>query len=205
MTISSGSANTITSVSYGATQGSAVGLSFLKYVASAGTGPGGLSLYGLVGGTVPTGANTVYVVASDAGNHNAGSVSVSGAASLGTPVSAVAATSVTSVAVVVNATTTGGLVVAAACFGGGAGSGTFAGTNSVSVKWQHNGSISTAADNGVEGAVVSTGAGANQTVGFSSNVSDNWGIVAVEILPAAAVAGGKGQTVQQAVKRASLW
>src|SRR6266705_129908 len=72
--------NTVTAVTYGG-----VTIPFIDAQASNDiSGEGGIALYGLVGPTVPTGTNTVSVSFSDANNHNAGSVSVSGAGSLGT-------------------------------------------------------------------------------------------------------------------------
>jgi hypothetical protein len=192
ITILTGAVNTVTGVTYGG-----VTIPFLGFINSAGGSTGGIALYGLVGSTVPVGSNTVSVTFSDAGsNHNAGSVSVSGAGSLGAPVTAVSAGSTGSISVSVPGTTAGGLIVATACFGGGSGGAVFSGTNNVTVRWQHDNGTGTAADNGVEGTVSSVGGA--QTVGFSSNMNDSWGIVAVEVLPAA---GGGPVSRPQRVRR----
>src|ERR1700755_1086728 len=79
ITIFTGSTNTVTGVTYGG-----VSLNLLKFQGSGAGGGGGIAYYGLSGPTVPTGSNTVAVTTSDANNHNAGSVSLSGAGALGT-------------------------------------------------------------------------------------------------------------------------
>ena len=196
VTIFTGASNTVTGVTYGG-----VTVPLLKFQVSGTGSSGGLAVYGLLGATCPTGSNTVSVAHSGTANFNAGSVSVSGAASFGTAFSGLASSNVTTITQVLTGTTTGGLVVAAACYGGGGGSGVFSGTNSVTVRWQHDGSTSSQADNGVQGTVPSTGGGASQTAGFSTNsTADNWGIVAVEVLPAAG-----GILPQQAKHRAPAY
>lgn len=172
-----GSANTITGVTYGG-----VALTFLGFVQGGSGGAGGIALYGKVGG-LPTGANTVSVAFTGGGNVNAGSISFTGAGSLGTAVTAASSGSAASVTCSVANTTTGGMIAAAASYGG-TQLNTFSGTNSVTVRWQHPGTTNTGADNGVGGTVASTGGGASQTVGFSDTGSDYWGLAAVEVQPA---------------------
>lgn len=185
ITIFTGNSNTITSVKYGATQAGAVALSFLGFVPGNNSSGGGIALYGKAGG-LPAGANTVYVVASDSDNHNAGSISLTGAGSLGNPVTNYS--SAASVTVNVTNTTTGGMIVAA-CSYGGTSLITITGNNNVTARWFHAGSTNSGSDNGASGTVPSTGGGATQTVGFADTGSDWWGIVAVEVLPGAEIQG----------------
>jgi len=177
VTTFTGSSNVVTGVTYGG-----VTVPLLGFVAAGTGGAGGIALYGLVGGTCPTGSNTVSVAVSDSSNHNAGSVSVSGAGSLGSPVTNSA--SATSVSAVIPSTTAGGLIVSAACQGSG---GAFAATSPNVLRWSHLGSSSSGADNGASGTDPSTGGGASQTVTWTIAASDFWGIVAVEVLPPAAI------------------
>jgi hypothetical protein len=175
VTIFNGGTNTVTAVTYGG-----VTVPVLGFIPSDNSTAGGVALYGLVGGTCPTGSNTVSIAFSDAANHNAGSISVAGAGSLGTAVTGFA--SAGSVTASVTGTTVGGLIVAACCYGGTALA-TITGTNSVTTQWEHNGSTSSGADNGAGGTVAS--AGGTQTVGFTDTGTDFWGIVAVEVLAGA--------------------
>src|SRR6185437_15163503 len=85
VTTFTGGSNVVTGVTYGG-----VTVPFLGFIPADNSTSGGVALYGLVGGTCPTGSNTVSVSVSDSANHNAGSVSVSGAGSLGSVVTAFA-------------------------------------------------------------------------------------------------------------------
>jgi hypothetical protein len=86
VTTFTGSTNVVTGVTYGG-----VTVPFLGFVRANNGTAGGVALYGLTGPTCPTGSNTVSVAVSDANNHNAGSVTVTGAGSLGAVVTAFAA------------------------------------------------------------------------------------------------------------------
>ena len=177
-----GTANTVTGVTYGG-----VTIPFLGYIASggAGVGPGGIALYGLTGGTCPTGSNTVSVAFSDAtANHNAGSISVSGAGSLGTPVLG-SATGVATVSVSVPGTTTGGLIVSAVCQGS---SSAFSATSPNILRFTKLTSPGSGSDNIAGGTDPSTGGGASQTVTWTNVSTDEYGVIAVEVLPAGGAA-----------------
>lgn len=178
------SGNPVTAVTYGG-----VTLPLIKFQATSSSAAGSAQ-YGLVSNTLPQGSNTVSVTFTGSTNDIiCGSVSLLGAGSLGTPVSTGPAAG-TSVSISVPGTTTGGMIVASSSYGGGTGGGTFSGTNSVTVRWQLSVSSAFNGDNGVEGTVPSTGGGSAQTVGFSTTgASDNWALVAVEVLP-----GGGGGT-----------
>lgn len=197
-----GSSNPVTAVTYGG-----VSLPLIKFqLHSAGTS--GTAFYGLIGGTVPTGSNTVSVTfTTGSGDMIAGAVSLANALSFGTAFGFTSTT--TSVSGSVTGTTTGGMIVAGSSYGGGNGGGTFSGTNGVSIKWQNSVSNASAGDNAVQGTVASTGGGASQTVGFSnSQTADNWALVAVEVLPAAgapAVGPANPLISSRAVSQASLW
>jgi hypothetical protein len=194
ITTLTGSSNTVTSVTYG---GVTVPLRGFIESGGVGHGSGGIALYGLIGPTCPTGSNTVSVAFSDGSNHNAGSISVSAAGALGTVFTATQSTSTGTGSVTVNGTTTGGLIVSAAAFGGGSSTGTFGATAPNVLRWSHDGTTNTASDNGCGGTAPSTGGGANQTVTFTNTNTDNWGLIAVEVLPG----GGPLPQVQQAGRR----
>jgi hypothetical protein len=168
-----GTANNVTAVTYGG-----VALNFLGYVAADNAGPGGVAMYGLVSASLPAGANTVSVSFSVANNHNAGSISLAGASSLGTPVTAFASAS--SITASVPSTTTGGMVVSAVSFGS---PNTFSATSPNVLRWAHNSSGNSGADNGAGGTEPSAGGGAATSVAWSNTTSDFWGLVAVEVLP----------------------
>lgn len=175
----SGSASDITADSYG---GNAATLLAFQLSGGVGHVGGGISLYSLA--SPPTGSNTVSVSFTGGNDTIGASVSATGSSGLGTPATSFA-TGASSVSVTVSGTTTGGLIVVCACYGGGAGGGAFSGTNGVTIKSAKTGSVGSAADNAVIGIVASTGGGANQVVGFSNTGgTDNWGIIAVELLPA---------------------
>lgn len=171
VTTHTGTTNAVTSVTYG---GQACSL--LAFIASGATNAGGIALYYL--NSPPTGSNTVSVAFTGAGLTIGGSISVTASGGIGSVFTANPAT-VTSASVSVTNTTTGGMIVTVACEGSG---GTFAGTNSVTKQWGLIGDNTSAADNAVGGTVPSTGGGASQTVGFSG-ASDDWGLIAVELLP----------------------
>jgi hypothetical protein len=179
VTVFTGSTDTVTAVTYGG-----VALASLGFAAVGGS-VGGISFWGLTGPTCPTGSNTVSVTVSDGtNNHNAGSISVSAAGTLGTVFSN-SATTGTSLGVTVNGTTTGGLIVSVCCNGSGGTITIGTGTR----QWMHLGSTSSGADNGAGATVPSAGGGANQTLTWSASPSDHWGVVAVEVLPGAAAGG----------------
>lgn len=174
VTIFTGSANTVTACTYGG-----VTVPLVKFQVSASGGAGGIALYGLAGPACPTGSNTVSVTCSDTNNHNCGSVTLTDADSIGTPVSGPAA-GTTGLSLTVPGTTTGGLIVSAACQGG---DGTFTATSPNIKRVQHLNSSSSGADNLTIGTDPSTGGGASQAVAWTCAVSDDWGMVAVEVLP----------------------
>jgi hypothetical protein len=181
VTTFTGSVNAVTGVTYGG-----VPCSLLKFQASNNGPGGGIALYYLdTQGGMPTGKNTVSAAFTGAADTIGGSVSASGSGGHGAVVTGVAANQASVSASVPN-TITGGLIVACACFGGGAGGGSLSGTNSVTAQWSRIVSTNSAADNAAEGTVASTGGAASQTVGFQETGAgtDNWGLVAVELLPA---------------------
>lgn len=178
-----GGTNAVTGVTYGGQT-----CSLIAFVASGGTTSGGVAMYYLA--SPPTGSNTVSVsYASGSGTIIGGSMSFTGGGSHGTGVTAQPA-GVSSVSGSVTGTTTGGMICAVTCMGNNTG--TFSGTNGVTVQWQDNVDSNTASDNACGGTVASTGGGANQTVGFSKTVSDDWGLVAVEILPGSSSSAKSG-------------
>jgi hypothetical protein len=183
VTIFNGSSNTVTGVTYGG-----VTVPLLGFIAGGSGGAGGVALCGLTGGTCPVGSNTVSVAFSDGGsNHNAGSVSVAGAGSLGTAVTNTG-TNTTSVAATVTGTTTGGLIVSAASYGS---QNAFVADGNSTISWSRLTSSSSGSDNGVMGTTTDPGGGASRTVTWTTNPTnpDFWGVVAVEVLPPAAVSG----------------
>jgi len=192
-----GTTDTITAVSYGG-----VALAKLGSIRSGAASNGGISFWGKVGG-LPAGANTVSVThgASTNGLMCPGAISVSGAGSLGTPVTN-SATGVASVSASVTGTTSGGLIVATACFGNSTG--TFSTTAPGTQRWAKTGDSNTGSDNTTGQTCPSPGG--TQAVGFSNTITnDDWGIVAVEVKSAAAITGGNQRFLRQAVRRASLW
>lgn len=196
-TSDTGTSNLVTGVTYGG-----VTLPFLKFVISNNSVYGGIALYGGVSGvagvgTLPTGSNTVSVAFTGAASTIGGSVSAASAGSLGTPVSNYGAAG--NMSVTVPGTTSGGLVVVAGCEG--ATGGTWGGSNGVALRWSRNVASDSGADNAGGGTVAS--AVGDQTAGLTIDVSDYWGLVAVEVLPvtgtsftatpAAADGGGEAQ------------
>jgi hypothetical protein len=180
VTIFNGGTNTVTGVTYGGTT-----VPFLGFIPGNNGTAGGIALYGLVGATCPTGSNTVSVAFSDGGaNHNAGSVSVAGAGSLGTPVTNFATVASVSVTVTVTGTTTGGLIVSAASYGS---QNAFVADGNSTIRWSRLTSSSSGSDNGVMGTTTDPGGGASRTVTWTTNPTnpDFWGVVAVEVLPPA--------------------
>lgn len=171
-------ANTVTAVTYGG-----VSMASLGYIASGSGGThGGIALYYLASG-IPAGAQTVSVTSTGGGDTIGGSVSFTGSSGHGTAVTANSASGANSQTVVVSSTTAGGMIATVCCFGGDTSGSSFSGTNSVTVRYQDNASTNSSSDNSAGGTVAS--AGGNQTVGFSnaSVGTDDWGIVAVELLP----------------------
>lgn len=185
VTSGNGGTNLVTGVTVG---GQACTL--LGYVASGGITAGGIALYYLL--NPPTGSQTVSAAFTGTAAVIGGSVSYTGVGSIGSPVTNIAVSS-GSVTASVPSTTTGGMISAAACVGTVT---TFAGTNSVTLRWNLTGDSSTAADNACAGDVASTGGGASQTVGFSNAASDDWGIVAVELIPPGSAATSSGAMPQ---------
>lgn len=183
VTIFTGS-DTTTAVSYGGVALSKIGFSFTGTV----TQSGGISFWGRIGG-LPTGSNTVSVTTTDTNNKNAGSISFSAAGSFGTAFLANSGNAaVTSLAVTVNGTHTGGLIVTAACHGASTTWGLTGGT----LQFHHDTSSTAASDNIGGGTAVSTGGGANQTITWTNTASDEFGIVAVEVLPASGGSPSQG-------------
>jgi hypothetical protein len=175
VTIYTGSSNTVTAVTYGG-----VTLDPLGFVRGNNGSTGGVALYGKVGG-LPTGSNTVSVSFSDAANHNAGSVSLAGAGSLGSPLTSYGSGSTQTSASFT--TTSGGMLVGAFCFGNK--DATFAASGGSTVRWSHMTSSSSSADNGAQATKASPG-GAATIATTTGAYSDDWGCVAVEVLPAGA-------------------
>lgn len=175
VTTFTGTSNVVTGVTYGG-----VTIPLLGFVRSANDVVGGVALYGLVGPTCPTGSNTVSVAVSDANNHNVGSVSVSGAGSLGTPVTNFSAGAAAGISASVTGTTSGGLVVSVVCQGSG---NAFTAT-APNVKQL---SIQTTANSGSDNLAMGTDPSTGGTVAPAWTIvsTDFWGIVAVEVLPPA--------------------
>lgn len=170
----SGASNLISAVTYGGAS-----CSLLSFV-SAGSN-GGMAAY--IKSSPAAGAQTVSETFSGAADTIGGSMSFTGSSGNGTAVTATS-TGASSLSVSVPSTTTGGMIAAAAAYGGGTGSGTFSGTNSVTVRYALNGGTSSQADNSAGGTVPSTGGGASQSAGFSNTAGvDDWSLVAVELLP----------------------
>src|SRR5262249_1527073 len=139
-------------------------------------GPGGIELWGVIGG-LPTGSNTVSVTFTTSAGQNctAGSISFTGAGSFGSAFTAFA--SGTSVSVSVTGTTSGNMIVSTASYGNG---NVIWSTNSPGTqRWAVAGDSNGGADNTIGGTWASPGG--SQSVGFSdtSGNSDFWGIVAV--------------------------
>lgn len=131
----------------------------------------------------PTGASTVVVTpASTNKTMNCGSVSVTGGGALGTVFTnfgLVQATSTLSV----TGTTTGGLIVDA--FASGAITTYTATGTGQTLRWQKSGDSNSGAGNGCGSSQTSGGAGATTIVKYSFT-NDDWGNVAVEVLPSVA-------------------
>jgi hypothetical protein len=194
-TVFTGSTDTVTAATYGGVSLSKIGFT------NTGAAAGGISYWGLAGPTCPTGSNTVSVTASDTNNHNAGSVSFSASGSFGTLFTANSGgAGTTSQAVTVNGTTTGGLIVTFACHG--ANGGTW-GLTGGTVRVTHDTGSSSGSDNIGGGTAPSTGGGANQTLTWTNTISDEWGIVAVEVLPPAVAAPAESYPVRRPPGRRS--
>jgi len=187
-----GGSNTTTGVTYGG-----VTIPLLASIPSDNSNVGGIALYGLVGATVPSGSNTVSVTFSDGGsNHNAGSISVSGATTLGTAVTAFA--SATSVSGSFSATTSGNLIVSFICNGNGS---TINATAPNVQRLEKLTSPNSGSDNIAGGTDPS--AGGSQTVTWVlATGTDFWGFAGIEVqadgspgIPAAEVRPGKSRTM----------
>jgi hypothetical protein len=183
VTTFTGSTNVVTGVTYGG-----VTVPFLGFVRANNGTAGGVALYGLTGPTCPTGSNTVSVAVSDANNHNAGSVTVTGAGSLGAVVTAFAASPASGLAAPFASTTAGGLIVSAACQGSGGG---FTATSPNVKRLEKLTSSNSGSDNLAMGTDPSTGGAVSPA--WTIGGSDFWGIVAVEVLPPGNPADGTGQ------------
>lgn len=149
------------------------------------TGGSFTAFYGLI--SPPTGAQTVKVnFTGTPSDMLGGSVSFTGAggfsATVGTQTGGASQTSDT---IAVSNTTTGGMVVVSCAFGGSPNP--FATTGSGGTIRVNNAVSSTfAGDNLAVGTYPSTGGGASQTVGISSGTSsDQWALLAMEMLPSA--------------------
>ena len=165
----SGTSPQTSAVSYGAAS-----LSRLGTVPADNAGPGGVELWGVIGG-LPTGANTVSVTFTTAGNHTAGgSVSLTGAATFGAAFTNFASS--TSVSVNVTGTTSGNLIFAVASVGNDTG---FSTTSPGVQRWAASGDNSSGADNTIAGTWAAPGG--TQAVGFANASSDFWALVAVEV------------------------
>jgi len=172
VTIFGGSTNTVTACTY-----AGVTIPLVKFQTSGAGANGGGALYGLVGPTCPTGSNTVSMSWTDtATNHNCGSVSVTGAGAIGTPVSSAVITNA-NCSQAVTATTNGGLVISLVAQGSGT---TFTASAPNIKRVEHLASASSSADNLGLGTDPSTGG--TVTPAWNSS-SDDWAIIAVEILP----------------------
>lgn len=165
-----GNTNQITGVTYGG-----VTIPLLGYIPSGNASGGGIALYGLQGATVPSGSNTVSAAFTGVNDKIGGSVSYSGAGSLSAGTTNYGTSgNLVSTAIV---THTGGILVAAGCDGS---SGTW-GVTSGNLRWSDNASGGSASDNAAGGDIASTGA--SQTITFTNSASDDWGIVAAEVIP----------------------
>ena len=180
VTDQTGTTDNVTAVTYGG-----VSLTKLSYKA---TSNGGVTFWELHGPTCPTGLNTVSVTFSVSQNHNAGSISVYNADTLGTVFNAGTTGASPTQAVTVNGTTTGGLIVTVAANGGGS---TFSISAGGTKRWEQLNGSTTGADNGAGATIPSTGGGANQTVTWTS-ASDEWAVLAVEVLPPTSGVTGTG-------------
>jgi hypothetical protein len=194
-----GATDLVTAVSYGG-----VALAKLGSQLPTGSSNGGLTYWGKIGG-LPTGANTASVThsASSLGKYCPGAISFSGAGSF----AAAQTTGVlaTTVSLNVTGTTSGGLIIAATSFGG-LTSGTITATSPGTSRWSLTGDTAGGADN--TGAQTCASPGGTQAIGFGTSAglsADSWALVAVEVLPAAAVKGSRSYVAGQAVSRASLW
>jgi hypothetical protein len=192
-----GSSPQTTVVTYGA-----VSLSRLGTAPAAGTGPGGIELWGAIGG-LPTGSNTVSATTTTGGNAiTSGSVSFTGAATFSAAQTAVSSGNTTSISLNFTGTTSGNMIVATASNGNG--SSVFA-TNSPGIqRWAVNGDSNTGADNTVGGTWNSPGG--TQSIGFTETIApaDSWALAAVEVqAPAAAGVPGISQLITMRTEQIS--
>jgi hypothetical protein len=185
VTTFTGGSNTVTGVTYGG-----VTVPLLGFIPSNNGTAGGVALYALVGPTCPTGSNTVSVAVSDApANHEAGSISVAGAGSLGAVVTAFA--NGAGVSGSFPGTTSGGLIISVVC------QGSFTALTATSPninRVQKLGSNGSGSDNIAMGTDPSTGG--TVAPAWACVAADFWGFVGVEVLPGGAAStpvphGGK--------------
>lgn len=147
-----------------------------------------------------TGANTVQITASASVDaFSAGSTSFTGVdqtTPLGTPATAFGSSTTASVAVA--GTTSGNMIVDAACLGSAFSS------SGQTRRWQRNTNTTTGAGNGAGSTAAAGGSVTMSEIG----TADWWGIIAVEVLAAAAAASSPVSPVVRpsaAVVRASAW
>jgi hypothetical protein len=171
----SGTSPEATAVTYGG-----VALSRLGTVPSGNVGPGGIDLWGRIGG-LPTGSNTVSVTFSGGAGNNTtgGSVSFVGANTFSAVQTYFDAGPVASITKNFLGSIAGNVIVAAACEGNG--SAVFATNSPGTQRWSILGDSAGGADNTVGGTWASPGG--TQSIGFSYTVgaADEWGMVAVEV------------------------
>jgi len=129
----------------------------------------------------PAGASTVVLTPASSGKTmNAGSVSVTGGGALGTVFKNFGAVQASS-SLAVTGTTSGGLVIDAMASGAVT---TYTATGSgQTLRWQKSGDSNSGAGNGCGSTSPSTGGTVTMSYTFTN---DDWGLVAVEVLPAAA-------------------
>ena len=169
--------NTVTGVTYGG-----VTIPLLGWCPSGG-GSGGIGLYGLVGGALPSGSNTVSVAFTGGSDTIGGSVSYSGAGGFSaTAVASPAVTSGNSATSAAMTTHAGGILAAVASYGGlWITPWSCTGGN---VRWGNAQSGSSGADNALQGDIASTGASQTITLACTNGSTDQMALVAVEVLPA---------------------
>lgn len=183
----SGTSPQTSAITYGA-----VSLSRLGTLPAGNAGPGGIELWGVIGG-LPTGSNTISATFTAGGSVvTGGSISFTGAATFSAAQTDGSSGNQTSITFNFTGTTSGNMIVAAASEGNG--SSVFA-TNSPGIqRWAVNGDSNSAADNTVGGTWSSPGG--TQSIGFSETVApaDFWAVAAVEVqAPSAAGVPGSSQ------------
>lgn len=173
-----GGTNPYTGVSYGGTS-----LSLIAAVASDNQTSGGVALYGVVSNSLPTGANNVVISGGNSSLQWSGAGSYSGAGSLSAGNTAFGvATTGTGNSISVPSTTTGGRVVSTTCFGG-QGITAFTATSPATKRWQNLASNASGSGTGMLEDEASVGGGSATAIAWTSDGSDWFGQVAVEIIP----------------------